>query len=253
MATEPTERSFDELAKGLASGTVSRGKALRWMGGALVGAALASMPGMAWAEGGRCPTGQTRCNDRCVNLQTNRNHCGSCRNRCRSTQICCKGNCVNPQTNARHCGACLNRCPEGEECVAGVCQGEGGCPDSRPECGTGTSARCCPSNQGCLNGTCVDFCSEELQCCCTCIYDADPTTGTDDVYVCQGPTTEDCVALCEASTPPPGMSPCTVGVNCGISEECRGPSEGSRPVCQPRTDGAGTDCGGILPCAPPSA
>jgi hypothetical protein len=37
--------SFDELAKGLASGTVSRGKALRLVGGALLGTALASVPG----------------------------------------------------------------------------------------------------------------------------------------------------------------------------------------------------------------
>ena len=49
MATQTTERSLDELAKGLASGTLSRGKALRWMGGALLGAALASFPGVAWA------------------------------------------------------------------------------------------------------------------------------------------------------------------------------------------------------------
>src|SRR5215210_1061647 len=104
MATQTTERSLDELAKGLASGTLSRGKAIRWMGGALLGAALASVPGVAWADGGRrlgrdcrrdsqccsrncirrgddkvcgCPEGKTRCKDRCVNLQRNENHCGS--------------------------------------------------------------------------------------------------------------------------------------------------------------------------------
>jgi hypothetical protein len=108
------DTSLDELAKGLASGTVSRGQALRWMGGALVGAALASIPGVAWADGGRCPTGRTRCNDNCVNLQTSERHCGSCGNRCRSTQTCCKGNCVNTQANERHCGSCGNRCPEEE-------------------------------------------------------------------------------------------------------------------------------------------
>ena len=41
--------SFDELAKGLATSAISRRKALRWMGGALVGAALAAVPGVAWA------------------------------------------------------------------------------------------------------------------------------------------------------------------------------------------------------------
>jgi len=49
--------SLDELTKGLATGTVSRRKALRWMGGALVGAALASVPGVAWADDDRCSEG----------------------------------------------------------------------------------------------------------------------------------------------------------------------------------------------------
>jgi hypothetical protein len=40
MARE--ESFFDELARGLADGSVTRGKAIRLMGGALVGAALAS-------------------------------------------------------------------------------------------------------------------------------------------------------------------------------------------------------------------
>jgi hypothetical protein len=50
MSPEAGERSFDELASGLASGTLSRRRVLRLMGGALVGSALASIPGMAWAR-----------------------------------------------------------------------------------------------------------------------------------------------------------------------------------------------------------
>jgi Stigma-specific protein, Stig1 len=124
MARE--ESFFDELARGLADGSVTRAKALRLMGGALVGAALASVPGVAWAND-RCSQGQTRCGDRCVNLQTNERHCGSCRNRCASKQTCCNGRCVNLQQNENHCGSCSNHCAAGEECVGGVCQG-GGCP-----------------------------------------------------------------------------------------------------------------------------
>jgi hypothetical protein len=37
MATETPERSFDELTRELASGTLSRSRALRLMGAALVG------------------------------------------------------------------------------------------------------------------------------------------------------------------------------------------------------------------------
>ena len=42
--------SFDELARGLASGNLTRGKALRLMGAALVGSTLASIPGIARAK-----------------------------------------------------------------------------------------------------------------------------------------------------------------------------------------------------------
>src|SRR5215216_3389741 len=135
--------SLDKLAKGLANGTLSRGKAIRLVGGALLGAALASVPGVAWADD-RCSEGQTRCGDRCANLLTNERHCGSCSNRCRSTQTCCKGRCVNLQRNERHCGSCFNRCEEGEECVGGVCQG-GGCPSGTTPCGT----QCCQTGETC--------------------------------------------------------------------------------------------------------
>ena len=44
------EHSFDVLAKGLASGSVSRRQALKLVGGALLGGVLASIPGLAWAH-----------------------------------------------------------------------------------------------------------------------------------------------------------------------------------------------------------
>jgi hypothetical protein len=125
QSTEPTQVH-------LASGTLSRGKAIRLVGSALLGAALASVPGVAWATD-RCSRGQTRCGERCVDLQTNERHCGSCRNRCGSKQTCCKGRCVNLQRSERHCGSCSNRCADGEECVDGVCQG-GGEPICTPSC-----------------------------------------------------------------------------------------------------------------------
>jgi Stigma-specific protein, Stig1 len=144
------------------------------MGTALLGAALASFPGVAWADDdcrrlGRecrrdsqccsrncirrgddkvcaCPTGQSRCGDRCVNLKTNERHCGSCSNACGSNQTCCNGNCVNLQRNERHCGRCFNRCDEGEECVGGVCQ-----PSCIP---FGVE---CTDNDQCCSGRCASF------------------------------------------------------------------------------------------------
>jgi hypothetical protein len=147
------DHSLDEVARGLADGTISRGKALGLMGSAFLGAALASVPGVAWAA---CPTGQTRCGDRCVDLQTNERHCGSCRNRCGSNQTCCKGRCVNLQRSERHCGNCSNRCAEGEECVRGVCQGAG-CPSGTTLCG-GNCVSNCPSPQTLNTSTCQCEC-----------------------------------------------------------------------------------------------
>ena len=43
MTEQTHERSLDELARGLASGTLSRGKALKLMGAALLGGTLASL------------------------------------------------------------------------------------------------------------------------------------------------------------------------------------------------------------------
>jgi hypothetical protein len=69
------------------------------MGVALFGGVLVSLPGVAGASD-RCPEGQIRCGERCVNLGT----------------------------NERHCGSCFNRCLEGQECVAGVCEDTGPAP-----------------------------------------------------------------------------------------------------------------------------
>jgi hypothetical protein len=152
MSQQSTNHSFDELARALASGSLSRGKALRLMGGLLVGSALASLPGVAWADDDddeRCRSTQTRCKDRCVNLRTNERHCGRCFNRCTSNQTCCGGRCVNLQRNENHCGACFNRCAEGEECVEdGVCQGV--CTP----CGT----QCCTAGESCSELSSGDIC-----------------------------------------------------------------------------------------------
>ena len=67
MSPEARERSFDELARGLASGRLSRRKALKLMGAALVGGALASLPGAAWAARGG-GGGKSACAHYCQSL-----------------------------------------------------------------------------------------------------------------------------------------------------------------------------------------
>lgn len=68
MTEEQRESSFDALAKGMASGTVSRGKALRLMGAALVGGTLAAIPGIALAKGPPLRPNGRKCrqNSQCV-------------------------------------------------------------------------------------------------------------------------------------------------------------------------------------------
>ena len=45
------ERSFDALTRGLANGSISRRRAIRLLGGALLGGAVASIPGVSWLSG----------------------------------------------------------------------------------------------------------------------------------------------------------------------------------------------------------
>ena len=247
------EHYFDELARGLASGTVSRSKALRMLGAALVGGVLASVPGVAWAakppgQKGCRIQGQTRVNGQCV--------CPA------SAPTTCGNQCVNTQTDLAHCGGCNQACTAPANatatCAAGQCGfvcnpgstaiGNSCCPTTQV-CGTGASANCCPSNQGCLNGTCLEMCPTEL-CCCSC-YFRDPATGA-IVATCQGNVSSsvECDQICRTSTPPPGMVFNHSNTGCVFSSQ-----NPLRPTCGPAiTEGAsGTECSADLLCAPPPA
>src|SRR5215212_8968654 len=158
----PEEHSFDELAKGLADGSVSRRQALRWIGAALLGGALGSIPGIAFGQpgppegtgkvpggsqgcpypgqirvlGGRCecPSGQTLCNNECV---------------------------IGPfcPIENEHFNSTTCQC----ECPEGLC-GDLCCPPDAPCCG---GATCCPSAQVCCGDTCCqpgEECNADGQC-----------------------------------------------------------------------------------------
>jgi hypothetical protein len=202
MARGMTERSFDDLARGLADGTLSRGKAIRWMGGALLGAALASVPGVALADDdcrrfGRrcrrdsqccsrncvrrgddkvcaCPEGQRRCNDRCVNLDRNENHCGSCSNRCDEGQECVEGVCSGGEP------ICNPPCPAGEKCTEGV---PGSLPFCDPICDTPCPEGCLCERSGDGNGNvCTGFVSGQVPSVSSC--DQCPTADFPGFTVC---------------------------------------------------------------------
>src|SRR5215207_2206366 len=129
--------SFDELAKGLASGTLSRRKALRLMGAALVGGALASVPGVAWAAKG----GNRECVKCCKETYGPGRERGQCisagaRGECPVTcggEECpdldlCGSVCCEPLTRQ-----CVSGGGDGPQCV---------CEVGKTECG-GPNHRCC--------------------------------------------------------------------------------------------------------------
>ena len=121
MSPEARERSFDELARGLASGSISRRRALRLMGAALVGGALASIPGVAQAA--RCGATETPCGSVC----------------CPAGATCERGF-GSPRCTFQTLG-CPGGCPEGTNCCNPPCCAE---PTTR--------SLCCRSGY-----TCVEF------------------------------------------------------------------------------------------------
>jgi hypothetical protein len=184
------EGPLDTLARSLASGEVSRGRALRLLGGALVGGLLGAVGvgridgsnGEAQAqtcagEGERCRS--TPCCEGllCVN--------GECTSGCPAGQTRCVcpsdepganiGTCVNRSTDPNNCGTCCNQCaePTGTDapcrvraCVSGACTTVANPAADGAPCDDGNL---CTVGDTCNNGTCqpgtpVDCSALDTQC-----------------------------------------------------------------------------------------
>ena len=155
MSQQTTNRSFDELASGLASGTLSRGKALRLMGAALVGGALGSLGGVAAADD-ECKPVNKKCRH---NQQCCSGNCEGGKCACQSGQVLCGGSCVSnictpPQTfDTSSCTCCTSNgvsCTGGTQCcsgrcVFGVCLPPIGQTEAFCQCGSGTNFSLCTS------------------------------------------------------------------------------------------------------------
>lgn len=130
-ATE--EYSFDALAKGLASGTISRRKALKLMGTAILGAGVLTVFSTGEADADveaadvECPDSRVGCNTRCretgrcrcVRTVTGNSRCvrPCCSRRtcttnaqCNSGELCMTTNCCR-KSGANH-GVCVTQCQE---------------------------------------------------------------------------------------------------------------------------------------------
>ena len=177
MTDQTPERSFDELTRELASGSLSRGKALRMMGAALVGAvSLGLLGGVAQAQelpgcrrncnqeygecldasGGATPTlcqeQSRRCHARCDDAPAPRD-CTRNGEFCRRDNQCCSGTCSSRDT-----------------CVGGAPgSGPGGCVQPSESCTTDQD--CCRAGGlvGCRSGRCCRFlgqgCTRPSDCC----------------------------------------------------------------------------------------
>jgi hypothetical protein len=212
---EAREHSFDELARGLASGTLSRGKALRLMGAALVGGALASLPRVALADDddcrgfGRrcrrdrqccsknfvrrgddkvcgCPEGKSRCGGRCVTDCTGGTlNPQTCQCGCPSGQVLCNGNCVSTS------------CPTGQTLNTTTCQCE--CPSGTVTLSNGTCAKpCsgpCPGCFSCAQAISDNYCVNLDGSLAPCATDSECPTGE----FCSGFI---CRVACTPSAPP---------------------------------------------------
>jgi len=183
MSQQTTNRYFDELARALASGSISRGKALRLMGAALVGGTLASLG-----------IGQVAAAD---------DECKPLEKKCRKNHQCCSGNCVD-----RKCAACPSGtsacgtqcCPSGETCLHGIAC----CPNAKV-CGTGAFAICCKGEaQSCVEGLCQCNDPGTLPCAEQCVG-------------CEGGTvnSETCLCECPSGTTLIGSTCCPNARVCG--------------------------------------
>jgi hypothetical protein len=167
VSQETTNRSFDELARAMAEGSLSRRRALKLFAGTAIAALI---PSRALADDDDCVrvchvprTSTGECDEanartRCVSRRERRrhleNHPCDCRGRC--------ANCLTPtcQPVGASCTATNN------QCCSGIC-GEGGtcvcipvcspCTEDRQCCSGGTGA-CLPDGSGgsvCERSSCV--------------------------------------------------------------------------------------------------
>jgi hypothetical protein len=238
------QERFDDVAKGLASGTVSRGEALRWMGGALVGAALASVPRVAWAAN----DGNSACAHFCTQIFPPGPQRGECISAAaRGEGLCFECGPEAPDQTRVLCGqvccASGETCSATEQCVvpSNICTEANSSPGGGTDCGNSPSGTilagqpcfCRPLVEG--GGACTT--NQVGSCSKGCNSNADCPRGTvcgESLLVPGFPGV--CESTCEtgnaaaACVCPDGRFTCN-NVCCLAEQSCV--SVGGIPTCQP--------------------
>jgi hypothetical protein len=242
------EHSFDELARGVSTGTVPRRKALRMLAASLFGGALVAAPaavavaapkpgGTGCSVAGQvrrngqcvCPRGTTVCgtgsNARCVNNQcgtTSTFNPATCQceavNQCGTTEVLCGGQCLAECSGGKVRNPTSCAC----ECPSDPCPAVGQTRDANCQC-------VCGNNEVLCGGRCLAECGTgEFRNPVTCACEVACTGGT---VLCGG----QCLAECGSGQV---RNPTTCGCECPTGEALCGPT-GSQQ-CVSNACGTGT-------------
>jgi hypothetical protein len=176
MARE--EGFFDDLARGLADGSITRGRALRLMGAALVGGALGSL---GIGEAGADPPGCKRNGKHCMRDEQccsgNCDPSGTCQEQTTttSTSTSTSTSTTTPTTSTSTTPMCIptgeGPCTADTQCCSRNCDPSGKCLALRG--GSCTADIQCSGNADgvsfCQNGTCCSIltvpCNNDAECC----------------------------------------------------------------------------------------
>ena len=172
IITQPGPTDSNGVTTGELASTTAEVKTITATTG---GNALPQMPTVQFVAISCCHG--TACGAECFDLQTDRNHCGSCDRACAANENCqhgtcttcqkdlCGAACVDTRTDPNNCGDCGNVCAFDKACIGGYC---GPCQGTM--CGSwcvdlqsdpndcGQCGNVCQAEDSCVHGVCVSIC-----------------------------------------------------------------------------------------------
>lgn len=166
-----------------------------------------------------CSPGTEECDDRCVDLQTDPEHCGQCDRSCGALEECregaceclagtdrCGGSlCLDLERDPFHCGTCEETCEGAEACLGGECL----CRPGLTRCSVGcvdtsfSAEHCGTCEHACSSDPAGDYCFDGA---CTMVACEERSPSAEGC----GPLEQDCVPPAELASNP---------IHCGECDE----------------------------------